>query len=59
MTTYTKEKNAVPKHVVRHDWFSINKDTAVLFFARTALELKFRGAQPVAMFGMMQHSNPL
>jgi hypothetical protein len=31
MTTYTKEKNAVPKHVVRHDWFSINKDTAVLF----------------------------
>jgi hypothetical protein len=58
MTTYTKRKNAVPKHVVRHDWFSINKDTAIIF-ARTALEIKGSvGAQPVAMFGMMQHSNP-
>jgi hypothetical protein len=38
--------------------FLLTKDTAVLFFARTALEIK-TGAQPVAMFGMMQHSNPL
>jgi hypothetical protein len=41
MTTYTKEKNAVPKHVVRHDWFSINKG-----YSRIILDgkLKFRGS---------------
>jgi hypothetical protein len=40
--------------------FLLTKDTAVLFFARTALEIKSSvGAQPVAMFGMMQHSNLL
>jgi hypothetical protein len=29
--------------------FLLTKDTAVLFFARTALEIKSSGAQPVAM----------
>jgi hypothetical protein len=39
--------------------FSINKGYSRIIFARTALEIKSSvGAQPVAMFGMMQHSNP-
>jgi predicted N-acyltransferase len=39
--------------------FSINKGYSRIIFARTALEIKSSvGAQPVDMFGMMQHSNP-
>ena len=39
--------------------FSINKGYSRIIFARTALEIKSSvGAQPVAMSGMMQHSNP-
>jgi predicted N-acyltransferase len=40
--------------------FSINKGYNRIIFARTALEIKSSvGAQPLNMFGMMQHSNPL
>ncbi|SDZ95763.1 Predicted N-acyltransferase [Flavobacterium gillisiae] len=39
--------------------FSINKEYSRIIFARTALEIKSSvGAQPVDMYGMMQHSNP-
>ncbi|MEZ7504747.1 GNAT family N-acetyltransferase [Flavobacterium sp. Arc2] len=38
--------------------FSINKGYSRIIFARTALEIKSSvGAQPMDMFGMMQHSN--
>jgi hypothetical protein len=53
MTTYTKEKNAVPKHDMIV--FLLTGYSRIILQGRL-LKLKFR-AQPY-MFGMMQHSNP-
>ncbi|WP_415034041.1 8-amino-7-oxononanoate synthase [Flavobacterium sp.] len=40
--------------------YSINKGFSRIIFARTALEIKSSvGAEPVPMFGFIQHSNPL
>lgn len=56
--TYQREKMLYLNMLYDMIGFSINKGYSRIIFARTALEIKSSvGAQPVDMYGMIQHSN--